>query len=252
MGHRGRIRLVSRHGRWPAAHADVPRPCSATDRFDLVGFDARPTARSIVAAVRRALAQRGDDDWRTIVDQMRPHTVRLWRALDDVERKRLIRHARPLWEAHRHRMAPTIAQRLHEIIATGRVSTMAGRVRMIVGDEHSTTVHIDGHHDTWACDTTWVINCTGPSSEIRRRDDALVCALLTGGHAAPGWRGWGFDVDADGRLQHCSELGRTFISALGPLRLGADYETTAIPEIRVQAAALACRLVTRPQRADVA
>ncbi|MCU1361310.1 MAG: dependent oxidoreductase [Ilumatobacteraceae bacterium] len=253
-GHRGRTTVVSRHGRWPAAHIGAPLTCVVPSGrpIEFASFGLHPTARSIVSAVRRALAERGDDEWQNVIDRVRPHTVRLWRALDDAERARFVRHARPLWEAHRHRMAPAIADRLSQIVSNGRTDTIAGHLTSIVADDDRACVTLQRADGPQTITARWVINCTGPSSDIRRRDDAFIECLLSFGHATAAWRGWGLDVDDCGRMQHCSDVGSTSISAIGPLRLGADYETTAIPEIRLQAASLALRLASRPARANVA
>jgi uncharacterized NAD(P)/FAD-binding protein YdhS len=57
-GHRGRVTVVSRHGRWPAAHVGAPLTCVVPSGrpMDVATFGLHPTARTIVAAVRRALA----------------------------------------------------------------------------------------------------------------------------------------------------------------------------------------------------
>jgi uncharacterized NAD(P)/FAD-binding protein YdhS len=253
-GHRGRRTVVSRHGRWPGAHALAPSTCTvpAARSFDFAARGVQPTARSIVAALRSALRDRGSEDWQGVVDRVRPHTVRLWRSLDDAERARFIRHARPMWESHRHRMAPVIAEQLQLMLQDADTTTVAARIVSIQTDDGRAAVQIDQHGDARTLDARWVINCTGPSADIRRRSDPLVQSLLTNGHAQPGWRGWGFDVDECGRMQRCSTLGAAMISAIGPLRLGADFETIAIPEIRVQAASVALRLIEQHVHAQVA
>jgi uncharacterized NAD(P)/FAD-binding protein YdhS len=61
--------------------------------------------------------------------------------------------------------------------------------------------------------------------------------LLDAGLAAPGPLGLGLATDPDGR---CSEG----VYALGALRRGELWETTAVPEIRVQADAIAATIAT--------
>ncbi|HEX2824273.1 MAG TPA: hypothetical protein VHO07_29530, partial [Streptosporangiaceae bacterium] len=53
----------------------------------------------------------------------------------------------------------------------------------------------------------------------------------------------GIEVDASGALVNASGTPSDIIVALGPPLRGQLYETTAIPEIRDQAAALAGRLL---------
>ena len=51
-------------------------------------------------------------DWRSVIDALRPHTQRLWRSMSLVQRRRFLRHARPYWDLHRHRMAPEIEEQM--------------------------------------------------------------------------------------------------------------------------------------------
>jgi uncharacterized NAD(P)/FAD-binding protein YdhS len=67
----------------------------------------------------------------------------------------------------------------------------------------------------------------------------LLDGLFAGGDARPGPLGLGLAVDDDGRLLDRAGEPSDTLWALGPLRRGALLETTAIPEIREQAAALA-------------
>jgi hypothetical protein len=80
----------------------------------------------------------------------------------------------------------------------------------------------------------------------RRQDpDPLLRHLLDSGLARPDPLRLGLDTDPRGAV--CDAAGRpaSDILTLGPLLRGRRYETTAIPEIRGQAAALARQLLAR-------
>lgn len=79
-----------------------------------------------------------------------------------------------------------------------------------------------------------VINCTGVRHDVRRSTDPLVMSLLADGIARPGPLGLGFDTLPDGRVR-----GGAPLWTLGALRRGNLWETTAFPEIRAQASAVA-------------
>lgn len=49
----------------------------------------------------------------------------------------------------------------------------------------------------------------------------------------------GFDVDSDGRVIDSAGVPSDSIRAVGPLRIGAEWESIAIPELRRQAARIA-------------
>jgi len=77
---------------------------------------------------------------------------------------------------------------------------------------------------------------TGPAMDVRAVKDPLVRSLLASGQALPGPHGLGFATAEDGAV-----LGplQDRLWTLGGLRRGDLFETTAIPEIRVQARELA-------------
>ena len=102
-GHRGPIRAVSRRGLLPQVHAP-------TQPIDIAAEDLPPTT-SVVRLMRWLRhcvreAESNHCDWRSVVDGLRPHIPDLWRRLSLDERRRFLRHLRPWWDIHRHRMAP--------------------------------------------------------------------------------------------------------------------------------------------------
>ena len=84
-----------------------------------------------------------------------------------------------------------------------------------------------------------VIRCTGPREQLASLGDPLLDGLFATGDARPGPLGLGLAVDGDGRLLDRAGEASDTLWAIGPLRRGALLETTAIPEIREQAEALA-------------
>jgi len=208
-------------------------------------------ARQLVAAVRAeiGLAAALGQDWRTVVDGLRPRTPALWAALPEAERARLHRHALRYWEVHRHRMAPEVAGRIETLRRSGRLQVMAGRVVSVAATSGgaAVTVRPRGGRAAGAASPSAevtiqagaVIRCTGPTERLDSVGDPLLDGLFAGGDARPGPLGLGLAVDDDGRLLDRAGEPSDTLWALGPLRRGALLETTAIPEIREQAAALA-------------
>jgi uncharacterized NAD(P)/FAD-binding protein YdhS len=87
-----------------------------------------------------------------------------------------------------------------------------------------------------------VINCTGSETDCRRIDDSLITSMFVQGFARPDPLFLGLDVDEDGSLTDYKGMPSHRLYAIGPTRKGCLWETTAVPEIRVQAAALGERL----------
>jgi uncharacterized NAD(P)/FAD-binding protein YdhS len=94
----------------------------------------------------------------------------------------------------------------------------------------------------------WVINATGPATDVTGTSDPLLRALLNGGLATPDPLRLGLQANADGALLEVSGRSSDTIFTLGPPLRGQLYETTAVPEIRDQAAALARRLIPACRR----
>lgn len=234
-GHRGRRIAMSRRGLLPHRHGappaippgplpDLPGELSAAMRL----------IRDRVREPRDAFGRGGD--WRQVVDALRPVTRAYWQSLDEERRRRFLRHLRPWWDIHRHRLAPEVADRLTSQIERGRLQVVAGRPLCLLAETGgSIAVHWrprgGGHRVT---QVGAIINCTGPGSDPFRNRIGLLGDLLAHGIARPGPLGLGLDVDADGRLVSADgDHGRFY--AVGPPTRGAFWESTAIPDIRVQA-----------------
>jgi uncharacterized NAD(P)/FAD-binding protein YdhS len=86
-----------------------------------------------------------------------------------------------------------------------------------------------------------VVNCAGPG-RLPAAADPLVASLLADGLARVGPHGLGLDIGPGGRLVGRSGAAQDRLWLVGPLRRGALWETTAVPEIRAQARCLAVDL----------
>lgn len=83
------------------------------------------------------------------------------------------------------------------------------------------------------------VNCTGSSDDFTGATDPLIDGLLADGLSRPGAMGMGLDATSDGRLLDRSGAANLPIWAVGAVRRGELWESTAIPEIRAQAATAA-------------
>jgi uncharacterized NAD(P)/FAD-binding protein YdhS len=229
------VEAVSRRGLLPQAHID-----SATaDRCAGTVLSVPPASgglATLLRAVRRAAD--GAADWRTVVDGLRPRLDTLWRSLSPTDQDRFLRHVARHWENRRHRMAPTVACRLARLRDGGQLRVRAGGVRDVRADGSGLAVtDTDGTVRRYAA----VVNCTGPG-RLPHAAGPLVRDLLEAGIVAPGPHGLGLGVDDGGRLLDRSGRAHPRLWTIGPLRRGHAWETTAVPEIRAQAAELAAAL----------
>jgi uncharacterized NAD(P)/FAD-binding protein YdhS len=226
-GHRGRIVALSRRGQVPRAHADfAPAP---------VGLDDVPSGNllELWRWLRKRSAHVG---WRAAVDSLRPHSHSLWQSLDGEQQRRFLRHARPWWDVHRHRIAPEVAQTIHRMIAEGRLEIIAGRIieARRSGDALEITIRRRGSESRSVERFDFAFNCTGPLHSIAHTKDPFLRALLDAGQVRPDHLGIGLEVDERSRV-----AGGERLWALGPLTKGRYWEIVAVPDIREQAAAVA-------------
>ncbi|MGZ2412951.1 putative NAD(P)/FAD-binding protein YdhS [Sphingomonas sp. F9_3S_D5_B_2] len=225
-GHRGRVVALSRRGQVPRAHAGFePAP---------VPFEELPTGlRPLLRWLRERAAQVG---WRAAVDSLRPHTHSIWQSFDAGEQRRFLRHARAWWDVHRHRIAPEVAQTVASMVAAGRLEILAGNVvsASAAGDSVEVEYRRRGADRSSRERFDYVFNCTGPLGAIERTRDPLLRSLLDGAAIAPDHLGIGLDVDERSRVPGANRLW-----ALGPLTKGKFWEIVAVPDIRIQAAAVA-------------
>jgi uncharacterized NAD(P)/FAD-binding protein YdhS len=241
-GHEGVIHVLSRRGLMPHAHRRaIPGCASALGPLPAGGL--RSLVRALRAAAREA-ESRGCD-WRVVVDGLRSDLQSLWRSMAIDERRRFLRHLRPYWEIHRHRLPPPILDSFEAARRAGRVVLHAGSLRSFRAAEHG-QVEVEialRAGGTKAIEVRRVINCTGPSSEYRKLDHPLVRGLLAAGLGTPDPLHLGLETADDGALVDAWGTASSFIFAIGPVRKGSLWETTAVPELREQARTLAGRLV---------
>lgn len=190
-------------------------------------------------------AQKQGVDWRAVVDSLRPHTATIWASLPIAEKRRFLRHVRPYWEVHRHRVAPEIGDFLGGQIADHDIQAHAGRItRYDENPDYVEVTYIERASGKEAkLRVGLVVNCTGPENDARRLNHPLLNQLFAQGYARHDDLFLGLDVASDGALIEASGLRSEFLYTVGPTRKGSLWETTAVPEIRVQVAELAQNLV---------
>jgi uncharacterized NAD(P)/FAD-binding protein YdhS len=92
-------------------------------------------------------------------------------------------------------------------------------------------------------DADLLVNAAGPSDDLSISADAVVQQLLSSGDVVIGPHRLGLAVDRVGRAQGRADGPTPGLWLIGALRRGTEWETTAVPEIRIQANAIAERLL---------
>ena len=241
-GHRGTIYLLSRRGLLQLIDAP-PKPY--TLQRTMVGDPPRlrQTVRLLRQEAERAAA--AGHAWQSVVDAFRAHLPALWTGLSPAERGRFLRHLRPYWLIHRHRLAPDIAALLSRLKGEGRVVIVRGRLRAVREDGDGLVVDVIRYgKGPSSLSVGCLINCTGPEEDFRRIDDPLAGHLLRSGMARPDAFGVGLDVDGEARLCRADGTPQSRLLVLGGATRGRFGEVTSAPQIRRRAAALADKIAS--------
>ncbi len=180
--------------------------------------------------------------WRTAVDALRPATQDLWRGWSVARKQAFLRHARPFWDVHRHRLSPEVASRVANLRQSRRLKVAAGKIVRLAERADGRVEGAwrpRGEMDAQPFVVSAVINATGPTGDVTRSRDPLVLDLIRRGLARPDPMRLGLDVDPDNRLLDISGAAAPSLFAVGPVTRGAWWEINAVPDIRSQAAQVA-------------
>ncbi len=263
QGHRGRIVAVSRRGLLPLRHEET-RPFKPFLCPEVMPRTVLDVLIALKADVRRA--QREGLDWRSAFDALRPYHHRIWQFLPPEERRRFLRHVRPFWEVHRHRVAPEVAGRIEAARRSGRLDVRAGRLRAmeltptgidaVIGAPPSRLrglavsadeiVAVQGRGLAWHVQVGTVINAAGPACDYTRVRHPLVRSLLDQGLARPDQLRLGLDVTEEGAVIDAQGTASNRLFAFGPVAKAPFWEMTAVPELRSQCALAAQHLAQPP------
>lgn len=230
--------MVSRHGLLPHTHIEQqstgwvsPLPAGHLTADSLAEF--------VLGQVQTA---RGHGvNWRNVLDGLRPHTQLFWQRLDLTERRKFLATYARHWEIRRHRMAPAVYDRINDYRKFGRLKILGGGIEGADTRAGRAVLRLAGADH--AVDA--IVNCTGPSTDLTRSTDPLLRSLQHRGLIAPDPLRLGLAATPDGQVKDSAGDVVDGLYAVGPPRKGILWESTAIPEIRTQAAQVARAVLTR-------
>ncbi len=159
----------------------------------------------------------------------------LWQhQLSETEKRRFLRHAQIYWDVHRHRLAPTVAASLQDVLLTRQLTIHAGRIVSLDAADDAIDVRWcpRGHNEEKLLRVGTVINCTGPCNNVRQSNNPLLRlivwhgvmqqdALRLGVEVADNYQIIGNDGQLTGQLYYA-----------GPLLKAKYWEAVAVPELR--------------------
>lgn len=241
-GHRGPIHALSRRGIVPQEHRTAPPYADF-----LAGRELPVTVRGFSHLLREEVhrAQAQGIDWRPVLDAVRPHSQRAWQGFSWEERARFMRHARPFWDAHRHRVAPSVGAGIAELQGSGQLQFYAGRLTELqeIADGVEARFRVRGTTEVRTLRVAKVINCTGPRTDYSKYQHPLMLNLLANGLIDHDPLALGIRATSEGQVLDHNERVVEWLYTLGAPLKGDLWECTAMPEIRVQARDLAQKIL---------
>jgi uncharacterized NAD(P)/FAD-binding protein YdhS len=238
QGHRGPLLALSRRGLTPRTHAAG----GAWPEFlhGKIPASARELTQIVRAQIALAAAQ--GVAWQRVFDAARPAVPSIWNTWSPFSRRQFLRHLRPRWDIHRHRMAPRVSSAFARMQSSGALEILSGRIggyrsagrfvevglRLRGGAQR---VFSAGH----------IVNCTGPGGDFGRTAIPLIAELRDRQLAVPDPLGVGLET-RDCAVIDGAGAASSWLFALGPLTRPAWWEITAVPEINLQIDRLVAQL----------
>jgi uncharacterized NAD(P)/FAD-binding protein YdhS len=198
--------------------------------------------RAVVKKIRELSGKdQSGDRWRGVMTELRSMAPALWNGWETSERRRFLRHLRPFWDVHRHRLAPVVHARFTRAIARGQLTILRGRLAALehVAARSVLRATLRQNERRHVLEGAVLINCTGPLADARRAGNPLLQRAIAEGVASADALALGLATDQHSRVISGAGTAQRTLYALGTLARGSQWELTAVPEIREQARAVA-------------
>jgi uncharacterized NAD(P)/FAD-binding protein YdhS len=243
-GFQGTATIISPRGQLPRPHA--PMGVGSHE------VTLPPSKRVSLLAARIRIACETSEahgtSWQAVINGLRPSLQTLWQELSTDEQARFLRHLRPFWDSHRHRLPMEIHMQLQSELVSGRTTLLKGRVREVRREGRGFGLRLTSGGREQTIETDLAFDCSGHRPDL---DLPLVRSLLREKLVRRDPHGLGLVARADGQVIGDSGYPTPGLYALGPLCQGSLWEITAVPEIVRQAAKAAEAVASRmaPRRA---
>ena len=244
-GFQGQVTVISPRGQLPRPHAAkgvVPHEIGLPRSKRLSGLTA-------AVAIACAAAEAHGTPWQAIINGLRSSLQDIWRRLPVDEQSRFLRHVRPLWDAHRHRLPLEVHGRLQAEFNEGRAVHLHGRVTKVERDGQGFKLILTrrGSKRAEVMTMDLAFDCTGHRPDLK---SPLISSLVSQGAAREDAHGLGLDVEPNGQVLSKNGAPTRGLFALGPLCQGSLWEIIAVPEIVRQCDAAAQSIAALEQPAE--
>lgn len=229
-GHKGKITLLSRNGKLPEVHQDIPshpylRKTITVERAKALGEQFTADAYFTMLQEEIANAAAHKINWRAVIDSLRnkEDATTLWRILGEKEQQKWDKLYGATYNVLRFRMPSDSWERISPLLKSGQVT-----VKHMKADNTSFQMDAD----------TYYINCAGHSL----RQSPFMQTLFDQGTCVP-HPSSGIRISDDMQVIRADKRPSDVFFGIGPLRRGEDFEAVAIIEIVKQSEKLVQNLI---------
>jgi uncharacterized NAD(P)/FAD-binding protein YdhS len=247
QAHRGPITLISRHG--------LRARGRALTTFPPEGEFHHPPARGATALLTRVRAavkqaEAAARSWQGVIEGVRNQGQDVWRALDPDARRRIVRHLRPFWDAHRFRAAPQIEAILDRKLKDGALEMKRARLGAVRPEGSGFSVELRdlraGTSQTRSFDR--ILVAIGPAHRDILRSQSFLAELAQAGALKLDATELGLWTSREGQAIGANGLADPTLFIAGPLARGTFGELMGLPQVSEYAQFVAAQVATKLER----
>ncbi|MGV1947433.1 MULTISPECIES: FAD/NAD(P)-binding protein [unclassified Agrobacterium] len=240
-GHVGQITSFSRRGLRSRGHGPVGQ-----EPFGDFLSEPFTSASKLLHKVRQTLreAEERGMTWHSVVDALRAQGRDIWGNLPVIERRRVARHLRPVWDVHRFRIAPQVEAAVEQAIASGQMDVRAASLSSVtrIDAGYRVTLRPQRAKSLETLDVDAIVVTTGPAHGGILQSQAMLRELEQAGLLQPCPTGLGILVDAKSNPVSASGESTTSLFIAGPLARGTFGELMGLPQVTEHAIFVAQRI----------
>ncbi|MFN6091913.1 MAG: FAD/NAD(P)-binding protein, partial [Bacteroidota bacterium] len=233
QGFKNKIIVVSKHGAIPMAHpvtrVSVPHPEKAP------ASDIHEIYSELKSKIRSAIDH---TEWHEpVLEAVRPFTQKIWQELPIEQKNRFLRHINHRWTKLRHRLPNEVYEFIQSLIDSNQIELYAGKLEVIEENDNDLTIRFfdKSTESSITKNAQRIINCIGPEGDFNKVENPLLKNMLASGLIMKDPLSLGFNATGNGEIINKDGEIVPNLFTIGSGLRGILWESTAIPEIRVQA-----------------
>ena len=241
-GFKGKIYSVSPRGYLPEGHTEQ---VAVYPDFleEIKGKSLQHVFTSIIAHVQKAMEQ--NIPWQAVIDSVRPHAKTVWMGFSRKDKQQFISHVRHIWGVARHRLPVDAHKKIRELMQAGQLEVIGGRLQALSGMNNyfEAAIKLRKAQDVRTIHVSKIVNCTGPQINFNELNEPLVKSLLRQDLIAADELKMGIRALPSGNALNSKAEPVPRLYAVGSLLRGLMWETTAVPDLRVNAENVAAQII---------